>query len=632
MAKVVLALAGAALMCPASWAYEEAPMLSEQVEAGDLPPVDERLPAEPLEFEPRDSIGTYGGELNFGILGVADWVLLQRTMGYEPLVVWNPEWDEILPNVAKAYQVNDEATEFTFELREGMKWSDGHPFTADDIVFWYNDIMRHPELSPGLPPGLRGGGTPPTVTKIDDLTVKFEFANPDGLFLQHVAYDRGGMNATAYPKHYFSQFHIDYNENADAEAKEQGYGSWLEMFQDRSSDLESPWRFNPDVPVVLPWKLEQGLQNLANSSQAVAVRNPYYFKTDTAGNQLPYLDRLVYSAVQNQEVMLLQALNGEIDFQDRNIGIDANKAVLFDGQESGDYRFYELNLSDMNTGIISLNLTIADDRKREIFQNKDFRIALSHAINRSEIIDIVHQGVGEPWQAAPRPGTPIYNERLAKQYTEFDPGLANEMLDAILPDRNASGMRVYPDGSAFTLVLEASEAHGLRFPDVAELVVNYWQQVGVDAQVRVIDRSLLDQRRLANVQDAMIWRGFGGGVDGLIDMRWYVPVFGNSNFGIPWVNWFTSEDGGIEPPEAVKEHQAMYADVAKAPTLEEQIEKFNDVLDVSAEQFYVMGISLRGPGFGIVKNDLGNAPLAISGGGEMLDPAHTRLEQLYWQN
>jgi peptide/nickel transport system substrate-binding protein len=464
MARIAMAIAGAAMLSTSAWAYQEAPMLAEQVAAGALPAIDERLPSEPLVFAPRDSIGTYGGDLRFGILGVADWVLLQRTLGYEPLVGWNEAWDEIVPNVAKAFHVNDEATEFVFELREGMKWSDGHPFTADDVVFWYNDIMRHPELSPGLPPGLRGGGAPPTATKIDDFTVKFEFENPDGLFLQHVAYDRGGMNATSYAKHYFSQFHIDYNENADDEAKAQGYASWIEMFQDKTSDLESPWRFNPETPVVLPWKLETGLQNIASTQSVAAVRNPYYFKVDTQGNQLPYLDRTVYSAVQDQEVLLLQALNGQIDFQDRNIGIDANKAVLFDGQEGGGYRFYDLNLSDMNTGIISLNLTIPDERKREVFQNRDFRIALSHAIDRQEIIDIVHQGIGEPWQAAPRPDTPIYNEQLAKQYTEFDPALANEMLDTILPDRNAAGMRTYPDGTPFTLILEASEAHGLRFP------------------------------------------------------------------------------------------------------------------------------------------------------------------------
>lgn len=627
-----LALIGMMALSSTALAFQEAPVLADRVSAGELPPVDERLPSEPLVLEPREGVGTYGGDLRFAMLGVADWNMLERTMGYEPLVVWNPEWNQIVPNVAKAFHVNDTATEFNFELREGMKWSDGEPYTADDIVFWYNDVMRHPSLTTSLAPGLRGGGTPPVVTKVDDYTVTFAFENSAGLFLQYMAYGRGGMEATNFAKHYFEQFHIDYNPEADAQAKELGFTGWADLFQDRASDMLAPWRFNAEAPVVLPWMLEQGLQHTSSTQQAIAVRNPYYFKVDPEGNQLPYIDRAVYSVVQDPEVMLLQALNGQIDFQDRNVGIDANKAVLFDGQEAGGYEFYEVALSDMNAGIISLNLAITDEAKREVFQNKDFRIALSHAINRQEIIDLVYQGVGEPWQAAPRPDTPVYNERLAKQYTEFDPALANELLDTILPDRGPSGMRTYADGAPFTLILEAADAHGLRFPDAAELVARYWQNVGIDAQVRVMDRALIDQRRTANVQDAMIWRGFGGGVDAITDMRWYVPVNGNSNFGIPWVNWAQGNADAIEPPETVKQHTAMYEAVAAAPTLDEQVRLFNELLDVSADQFYVMGISLRGPGFGIVKSNLGNAPETVTGGGEMPDPAHSRLEQLFWRN
>lgn len=626
-----MAVATAALPFSA-WAYQEAPMLAEQVEAGELPALAKRIPAQPLVLEPRDSVGTYGGDLRFGMLGVADWNMLQRTMGYEPLVTWNDSWDEIVPNVAKAFRINDDATEFVFELREGMKWSDGHPFTADDIMFWYEDVVTHPELTPGVPNRLLGSGAPPIATKVDDYTVKFTFENPDGLFLQHLAYQRTGMEAAAWPRHYFEQFHIAYNPDANELAREGGYTNWVEMFQDRASDMMAPWRFNADVPVVLPWVLETGLQDTASSQQLIAVRNPYYFKVDPVGNQLPYVDRAVYAVVQDPEILLLQALNGELDFQDRHIGIDANKAVLFDGQESGGYRFYDLELSDMNTGIIALNLATADERKHDVFNNKDFRIGLSHAINRQEIIDIVHQGIGEPWQAAPRPDTPIFNETLAKQYTEFDADRANEALDAVLPERAANGMRTYADGTPFTLVLEVADAHGLRFPDVAELVVNYWRQVGIDAQVRVIDRSLLDQRRAANQQDATIWRGFGGAIDALTDMRWYVPVNGNSFFAVPWATWMNGGDGGIEPPADVQEHVAMYGDVAAAPTIEEQVTLYNALLDVSAEQFYVMGISLRGAGYGIVKTNLGNAPTSVSGGGDLLDPAHSRLEQLYWRN
>lgn len=633
--KLVALAAGVAALAigtSSGWAYTEAPNLSARVESGDLPPVEERLPATPLELEPRESVGTYGGNLRMGIKGIGDWQLLMRTLGYEPLVTWNPEWSEVVPNVAESFSVNEDATEFVFTLREGIRWSDGAPLTADDILFWFEDVMLNPDLTPGLPSRLQGvDGQPPTLTKIDDRTVKFNFTESNGLFLQYVAYNRAGVEPVSWPRHYFEQFHIKYNPDADALATQNGFSGWVEMFRARASDMDWPWRYNSEVPVLHAWQLTTSLPDSAASQQIVAERNPYYFKVDTEGQQLPYIDRIVYSVVQDDEVLLLKALNGEIDFQDRNLGIDANKAVLFDGQEAGNYTFYDVELSDMNTSIISLNLTVPDEKKQEVFQNKDFRIALSHAINRQEIIDIVYLGVGEPWQAAPRPGTEIYNERLAKQYLEFDPSLANEMLDAILPNRDGSGMRAYADGSPFSITIEVTDAHGLRFPDVAELVSKYWRDVGVNAQFRVIDRSLLDQRRLGNQMDAMIWRGFSGALDAFVDARWYVPVFTNANFAVPWAQWAEGREGAIVPPQSVQDHIQLYRDVAAAPTLEEQIERYRILLDESAEQFYVMGISLRGLGYGVVSKGLGNAPTVVTGGGDIPDPAHSRLEQLYWK-
>lgn len=618
-----------AVVAPA-WAAQEAPTLKDQVAAGTLPPIDQRLPADPLVLTPRQSVGTYGGDLRLGIKGVGDFFLLVRSLGYEPLVTWDSEWSKIEPNVAESFEVNADATEFTFRLRKGVKWSDGVPLTADDIMFWYEDVSLNTDLRPSAPVRLQVNGETAKLVKIDDYTVKFSFTQPNGLFLQYVAYNRTGIEPVSFPRHYFEQFHIKYNPDADKLAKELGFSDWVELFNAKASNLDWPWRFNAEVPVLHAWQLTQSIGESAGAQQVVALRNPYYFKVDTDGNQLPYIDRVVYSMVQDDEVLLLKALDGEIDFQDRNISIDANKAVLFDGQEEGGYRIYDVELSDMNTGIVSLNLTHPEPAKREIFQNKDFRIALSHAINRQEIIDIVHLGVGEPWQAAPRPGTPIYNEVLAKQFTEYDPAKANQILDGILPNRTGNGMRTMADGTPFTIVFEITDAHGLRFPDVAELVTNYWRAVGIDTQFRVVDRSLWDQRRLANIMDATIWRGFGGALDAFVDARWYAPVFYDAIWGVPWAYWYDGRDGAEEPPQAVKDHQAIYSAVQSAPTLEEQVKKYQELLAVSAEQFYVMGISLRGKGFGVVDASLGNAPEVVVGGGDMPDPAHTRFEQLYW--
>lgn len=623
-------LMASAVMASPVWAWQEAPSLLEQVTAGSLPPLEERLPSDPLVLTPRDSVGTYGGDLRLGMKGVGDFFLLVRSLGYEPLVAWDSEWSTVVPNVAESFEVNEDATEFTFTLRDGLKWSDGVPLTADDIMFWYEDVVLNTDLMPAPPSRMQINGETAKVVKVDERTVKISFSAPNGLFLQYVAYNRAGVEPVSWPRHYFEQFHLKYNPDANALAKELGYSDWMEMFKQKASDMDWPWRFNADVPVMHAWQLTQSIGESAAAQQVVAERNPYYFKVDTEGNQLPYIDRVVYSMVQDNETLLLKALGGEIDFQDRNLGIDANKAILFDGQEEGDYRFYDIELSDMNTGIVALNLTHPEPAKRELFQNKDFRIALSHAINRQEIIDIVHLGVGEPWQAAPRPGTDLYNEEMAKQYTEFDPDQANAILDGILPNRSDNGMRLLPDGTPLVIVFEITDAHGLSFPDVAELVASHWRAVGVDTQFRVIERTLWDQRRLANVFDGTIWRGFGGAVDAFVDARWYVPVYIDAIWGVPWSYWYDGREGAEEPPQAIKDHQAMYTDFLSAPTIEAQTEKYGELLAESAEQFYVMGISLRGTGFGVVSQRLGNAPAVVVGGGDMPDPAHTRFEQLYW--
>jgi peptide/nickel transport system substrate-binding protein len=608
-------------------AFQQAPAFDAQVQSGALPALEERLPAQPLVVVPHDSVGTYGGALNLGIMGPGDWFLLVRTLGYEPLVTWNAGWDAIEPNVAESFEVNADAMQFTFRIREGLRWSDGVAFTADDILFWYEDVIQNTELTPAVPARLQAGGAAARLVKVDDMTVRFEFDSPNGLFLQYIAYNRNGLQPTMWPKHYFSQFHVRYNPEADAEAQAAGLQGWAELFQQRASDIDWPWRFNAEVPVLHAWILQESL--VEGATRIIAERNPYYWKVDPEGNQLPYIDRLVYDLVQDQETLLLKALNGEIDMQDRNLGTNSNKAVLFDGQAAGGYTFYDIDLSDMNTGVVSLNLTIPDDAKRAVFQNRDFRVALSHAINRQEIIDLIHVGVGEPWQLAPRPGTAIFNEELAKQYTEYDPAAAGAMLDPILP-MGANGLRTYPDGTPFTLTLEVADAHGLSFPDVAEILTRYWREVGIDAQFRVIDRTLLDERRVANVIDGTIWRGFGGAVDGLVDARWYLPASDDADYAAPWGFWYEGRDGAPEPPQSVQDHLAIYSAVKAAPDIETQIAEFKRLLEKSTEEFYAMGISLPGRGYGVVDVNLRNVQAVSPGGGDLPNPAQMRFEQFYW--
>ena len=469
----------------------EAPALAAMVADGTLPPLEERLPVNPMVVEPEESIGQYGGTWHAGLRGGSDNAWLFRTIAYEPLVRWTRDWTGIQPNVAESWEVNEDATEFTFKLREGMKWSDGEPFTADDIVFWYEDVLMNEELTPTPNDWFLAGGEPGVVEKIDDYTVKFSFAAPYGAFLLKLA-SADMIEITSTPRHYMEQFHADYNPEAAAQAEEAGFDSWVSYFENINEGGCCGYYNDADLPVLWPWDLTVGYGE--NTTQITAERNPYYWKVDTEGNQLPYIDSVVYDVGNDVEVLVLKAMNGEIDYQDRHINAFNNKAVFVDNMEQGGYVLTNQVPADSNVMEISLNLVHPDPVKQEIFTNKDFRIGLSHAINRQEIIDLIFVGQGEPWQAAPLPESPYYNERLGTQYLEYDVDLANEYLDkAGYTERDADGFRLGPDGNRISFLIDVPTVN-VQMIDILELVEGYWAEVGVEMKANVIDRALGQQR------------------------------------------------------------------------------------------------------------------------------------------
>lgn len=608
--------------------YSEAPVLTARVAAGELPPISERLPLNPMVVEPVERVGDYGGDWRTALVGGADGNWLNRTIGYENLVRWDPSWSQVIPNVAEFVEVNDNATQFTFGLREGMKWSDGMPFTADDIMFWYEDVFLNEELTASPVSWLAAGGEAVVVEKIDDYTVTFSFVQPNALFLQHLS-TNGGSLPTQYPRHYFEQFHIDYNPDAvDALMAQEGLATWVDLFVAKGHEM--PWRMpywqNPDKPVLHAWV---PANRPGDGTRMTAVRNPYYFKIDTEGNQLPYLDRVLFDFIEDREVLLLRALNGEIDMMDRHLGSNTNRPVLFDNMERGEYRFFETQPSGMNTAIIQFNLAHNDPLMREIFQNRDFRIGLSYAIDRQEIIDLIFVGQGEPWQAAPRPTSPFYNERLAKQYTEYDIELANEHLDkAGYGARDSENFRLGPDGNRISFTLETS-AHAAERVDMMELIQGYWRQVGIDMQLRVIDRSLFETRKSANEHDVVTWGG-DAGLNILLDPRDYLPTnAGSSNYAIPWAEWYLGL-GGEEPPAIIKQQLALYDQIQAEPDGNRQIELMNEILEIAADEFYTIGISLTTPGFGVVRNNFRNVPESMPGsGGDYPNPGPSNPSQYF---
>jgi peptide/nickel transport system substrate-binding protein len=604
----------AAPSAPANTA-REAPEFVQLVAEGKLPPLADRLPKKPKIITPYEKVGVYGGDWRVAQVG-GHLTHMHRYQYYENLVTWTPGWGGIEPNVAESYDVSPDSREYTFYLREGMKWSDGQPFSVDDVEFWYNDILNNPQVTPSIGLMYRQGDDIVKFEKIDQHTFKFIFAGPNGLFLQQIA-QVGNLNKQFMPKHYYSQFHIKYNPDADNQAKAAGFADWVAWFQAKGGvpDPEDVIFQNGERPVINAWMWEIA-PGVGSASQAIAVRNPYYWKVDTQGNQLPYLDRIVYDLLQDVEVLILKILNGEIDWMDQYFALPNNKAVIYENQEKGGYHLFDTTPTEPNVAIIQFNLNHPDPAQRALFGNKDFRIGVSHAINRQEIIDIIYSGQGTPAQTAPRPGTEFYNERLANQYIEYDLAQANAALDrAGLSARDSAGFRLRPDGKrvAFTFELDVGRT---EFVEMVQLLIGYLREVGIDAQVRTMDRSLWEIRVRQNWEfDATIHR-FGGGVGQavLIDPRYYFPFSGNSVYAPAWQVWYNNPTGigarmkPEEPTEEIKRSMALYNQIKQTGDTQEQIRLMQQILEIATDQFYTIGILWDANGYGIVKNNFKNVP------------------------
>ncbi|NED94271.1 ABC transporter substrate-binding protein [Phytoactinopolyspora alkaliphila] len=611
----------------------ESPMLTEQVEAGELPPLEERLPieADRLVVDGPDSLGVFGGTYNGAVLGQGDDPWLERMIGYEPMLRVDPQLEEIIPGIFKDIEVSDDGTEFTIHMRQGMRWSDGEPFTADDVMFAFENVYHNEEIHPTFPGTFAVDGDRATAERIDDHTVELTFPGPKGDFLDLAsrAAQWWAHNLAFYPKHYLEQFLPENNPDLDAEAEAAGFGSWVDYWEDRIQ-----WWNNPDKPVLFPWVITDTLNT---GTRVVAERNPYYWKVDSGGAQLPYIDRLEFETVHEEEVMLLKGVNGELDFHSRHFNTDANKPVLAEGREEGDYDFVTVQTTSMNRMIISLNLNHKDDDLREIFQNRDFRIGLSHAIDRQDIIDTVYQRQGEPWQAAPHRESEFFDEEFAKQYTEYDVDLANQHLDAAgLTAKDGDGYRLRPDGNRLRFSLDVTTLFP-EWANAADMVRRYWAEVGVDMQVNPIERTLFYERKdvAANEHDANVWAGDGGLKVEMLETRWWFPSGGEANYAMAWASYFDTRGEGEhaqEPPDYALRQMELAWQIPREPEPEVQKDLFREILQISKEQFYVIGIASAADGYAIAKNNLRNVVPSFPDSWLYLTPGPVDIPTWFFEN
>ena len=561
----------------------------------DLPPLAERLPAEPLVVAPYEEIGKHGG--TFNVLsnateaGTSD-VLSIRHVN---LVRFSDDLKALVPNVAKSWSWNDDFTELTFTLRKGHKWSDGAPFTAADVEFWFNDLILNTEIYETTPSLWIWEGEPAKVTAVDETTVKFSLpASVPGLLNRFAV----SFIQPFQPKHFFEQFHIKYNPDANEMAKERGMESWVDLVNLYYG--RSDWK---DVPSPL---LKGGADNVVPTLEShilvdesdkgrFAVANPYFHMVDTAGNQLPYVSNLDERYVPEQEVRNLKVVNGEVDYKMQNLFLQ-DFPLYKENEENGNYVVH-LTPTLGEAVYYGFNTTISDDTLREVFNDVRFRRAMSLAIDREEILELVYLGQGVPTQATPaEPGTVDFltDEHLTA-YTEFDPDGARALLEDMgLKDSDGDGVRELPNGEAF--VLQQFFANQGGPSKVHELVQGYWADVGVRANQREISSDEFRTKGQANELIISSWRNANRSGPYISQETFMLrPPFGDRwqpGNGFEWAVWKdTGGAQGIEPPDDVKKLFDLAEQFVLVPLGSDESNKIGkEIADIHMNNLWKIGL------------------------------------------
>ena len=295
-------------------AFGEAPMLAEMVAAGDLPPVEERLPIDYQVVEPDESVGEYGGTW-FNVTWEAKIPNIKMIL-YDPPIRWKDDYTGYEPGLAKAFEWSDDGTEVTLYFREGVRWSDGAPFTMDDLRFWWEDLAMNDEYKVVQVPwwGFNSDGSPMDVTFPDDYTMVMKWDSPQWITPYILAQGYWEWEPMMKPRHYLEQFHPSYADDVD-----------YEIFE-----LMDKWWENPDYPVLFAWRTVEYIP----AERAVLERNPYYWKVDTEGNQLPYIDRMDVAIIPNEEVRLLEASRGKYNASFRAVANPVHIPFLLEQAET----------------------------------------------------------------------------------------------------------------------------------------------------------------------------------------------------------------------------------------------------------------------------------------------------------
>lgn len=492
-ASLLLALAaGLASAVPASALdYVETPMLAERVAKHELPPVAERVPAEPIVVDlaaAGRSVGKPGGEM-VTLIGRARDIRYMSANMYARLVGYDAKL-KLQPDILAKMDDQDD-TVFTFTLREGHRWSDGQPFTSEDFRFYWEDVAQNKELNPaGLADFLMVDGKPPRVEFPDAKTIRYTWEKPNPRFLPALAQPRDPF--LYRPAHYLKRWHAKYADKAklDEAANKQKLKSWSGLFNRMDDMFESS---NTAIPTLQPWRVVTAMP----ANRFVFERNPFYHRVDTAGQQLPYIDRLVLDVAAGG-LMAAKANAGDVDLLVRGLTM-ADIPILKEGEAAKHYRTLMWPYARGSEIALYPNLTVTDPVWRKLNRDVRYRKALSLGIDRRTLNNAILFGLGTEGNDTIVADSPLFRPELRTLNAGYDPGEASRLLDEIgLTQRNGAGIRLLPDGRELEIVVE-TDGEGGMVVDGLTLIAEFWREIGIKLFVKPQDRTVLRNRTYAGL-------------------------------------------------------------------------------------------------------------------------------------
>ena len=601
--KISLAAVLLASLFPVLSTAAEVPKFVDAVESGKLPPLNERLPEIPRVINLSESgreIGRHGGDLHM-IMGKTRDIRQMVIYGYARLVGYDRNLD-LVADILESYEVEDSKV-FTFHLRPGHKWSDGHPFTTEDFRYYWEDVVNNDDLSPfGPSKAFLVDGQPPIVEVIDEYTIRYSWMNPNPFFLTALA---GARPLFIYePAHYMKQFHAGYltDEELKEKVKKAGTRNWAGLHARMSRMYKMT---NPDLPTLQPWYNTV----FPPSDRYVFERNPYFHRVDEEGNQLPYIDRAIIN-IASVSLVAAKTGAGDSDLQARYLTFE-DYTFLKEGEERNNYsvRLWRTAKGSQIALLPSLNTNKPE--WREVLQDARFRRALSLAVDRDEINQVIYFGLVNPSNNTILPASPLFKPEYQTKWAEFNLEKANALLDEMgLDKRNSKGLRLLPNGKPMEIIVQSS-GESTEETDVLELITDSWKDIGIALFTRPSQREVFRNRIFAGESIMAVWSGLYNGIPtAAMSPAELAPTTQQQLQWPVWGKYYESGGQSGEPSEL--EHVVRLTQLnnqwVNSKSMEEREKIWHEMLQIHADQVFTIGTVNGVPQPVIVNNRLRNVP------------------------